>query len=89
MAAAKGNYPEWEGSEAQSWLKKDMKAGKHDTLQPMELWETRDAYQLFPLEVFRDHIYQEIRTGKFLNQLKNKPDTGYKWKEFRNKPENN
>lgn len=81
LVAAKGGYPEWEGSEAQKSLKMDMENNAHEAMRPMALWETRAEYQLFPLQVFRDHIYQEIRTGKFVNQLK-LTGKGHKWKEL-------
>ena len=85
MNSTRGNYPEWEGSDAQKLLKKDMEDGRHETMQPMELWETRDTYLLFPLDVFRDHIYQEIRTNKYLKQCKADEKYGDKWKDFQNK----
>ena len=78
--AAAGNYPEWEGSDAQKWLKDDMAHGKHHDLLPMKLWDSRDDYILFPLKVFRDHIYQETRTAKYLNNLK-KNNYGERWKD--------
>ena len=49
--------------------------------------EGRDAYLEFPLKVFRDHIYQELRTEKYLNYLKKK-GKGQPWKEFRNDESN-
>lgn len=80
---AAGDYPEWEGSEAQALLKEDMLEGKHTTMQPEELYESREEYKLFPLKVFRDHIYQEIRTTKYLHQLTITGKGRAKWKEFR------
>ena len=62
-------YPEWEGSEAQARLRKDMALDLHNTMEPAELWCLREEYDDFPLKVFRDHIYQEIRTKKFYNYL--------------------
>lgn len=86
--AANGDYPEWEGHEAQRLLKIDMAAGLHKVMAPSELWEMdeRSAYREFPLTVFRSHIYQEGRTEKFLKSLMAKRQ-GDKWKEFRNKEE--
>ena len=76
-----GHYPEWEGSEAQHWLKKDMEDGKHLQLKPEELHQSRPEYVLLPLKVFRDHIAQPTRTGKYLYQLK-LLGKGALWKEF-------
>lgn len=81
--AAKGNYPEWEGHEAQRLLRLDMAAGYHETMEPKELWETEAEYTLFPLKVFREHIYQETRTQKYLNYLQKSDKTGEKWKDYR------
>ena len=82
--AAKGNYPEWDGHEAQRLLQKDMDAGYHMTMTPSELWLSEEEYVLFPLKVFREHIYQEARTKKYLNQLKESGKGGNKWKEYQN-----
>ena len=62
-----------------------MTDGLHKTMQPKDLWESRHEYLLFPLEVFRDHIYQEGRTSKYLKQCKAEDKYGDKWKDFRNK----
>ena len=63
-------YPEWDGSDAQKQLKEDISNGLHDEMQPIELWCFREEYDDFPLKVFRDHIYQEVRTRKFYHTLK-------------------
>lgn len=81
--AATGSHPEWEGSDAQKQLKKDMLEGKHKTMPPEKLHDSNTAYDLFPLKVFREHIYQESRTKKFLGQLKKRGKGGQKWKDFR------
>ena len=62
-------YPEWEGSDAQKQLKKDIDDGYHDLLEPKELWLFREVYDDFPLVVFKDHIYQEVKTRKYLHTL--------------------
>jgi hypothetical protein len=49
----------WHKSEAQTFLSKDIDAGKHSI--PAALWESRIAYMEFPLKTFRDHIYQELK----------------------------
>jgi len=81
--AANGLYPEWEGSDAQKQLREDMKNNKHNTMAPQELHDSNEAYDLFPLKVFRDHIYQEMRTEKCLKQVREQGKGGNKWKEFR------
>jgi hypothetical protein len=49
----------WHKSEAKPWLEKDMKEGKHLTMLPKELFQTRIQYHEFSLEEFRKHIHQE------------------------------
>lgn len=73
-------YPEWDGSEAQAQLKLDINAGLHEELEPSELWALRPEFDDFPLKVFRDHIYQEIRTAKYLHTLKVKGKSNMKLK---------
>jgi hypothetical protein len=57
-------YPFWDTSEAKILLIQDLDDGLHLDLTPSELWETRYAYQLYPLTTFRNHIYQQIRSEK-------------------------
>jgi hypothetical protein len=58
---------QWQGSEARELLLEDMEEGLHTTLGKMELWGQRpEYYEYFPLAVFRDKIYQEIRTAKYI-----------------------
>jgi len=61
--------PRWEGSIAQAQLKKDIQEQYHVGKLPKELWEdegeSRNSYKDYPLKVFRDHIYQEIRLRKW------------------------
>jgi hypothetical protein len=54
-------YPRWDGSDAQRLLKEDVESGLTMHLDPSFLRETRLEYKVFPLKVFRDHIYQEVR----------------------------
>lgn len=54
-------YPFWDTHPASRWLRIDIEAGKDKTTSPNELRMTRDEYRVFPLKVFRDHIYQERR----------------------------
>ena len=51
-------YPRWDRSEAERLLKDE---NEHQTMKPKELHQKRKEYQEFPLDVFRDHIYEEVR----------------------------
>lgn len=57
-------YPHWNGSEAKRLLKLDVDANRHDTVTPKALYESRQEYQVYPLAVFRKHIYQEVRSRR-------------------------
>ena len=50
----------WHQSEAFKLLKEDITDGAHLGVRPAFLWISRPEYLEFPLEVFRNHIYQEI-----------------------------
>lgn len=78
-------YPEWEGSDAQRLLLQDLADGKHDNMKPKKLRATRPEYCLFPKKVFRDHIYQMLRTEKYLYQLKVKGKSN--WRDHMEKEE--
>jgi hypothetical protein len=59
---------EWHKSEAKPLLKNDIKNKVHLTITesgtkitPMELYQTRVEYRAFSLQVFRNHIYQELK----------------------------
>lgn len=52
----------WIESLAPSLLKQDIDEGLHNHLTPAELYASRVEYQTFPLQVFRNHIYQEVDT---------------------------
>lgn len=65
--------PRWEGSEAQCLLKialeeitKLSAEEIEKQLEPKVLFETEPSYRTFTLAKFRDHIYQEIRSRRFL-----------------------
>ena len=62
--------PQWNGSEAHRLLKIDMDAKKHFELKPEALWESRPEYGEFYLSTFRDHLWQEHKTRKYLYTLK-------------------
>lgn len=56
----------WEGSAAERLLKDDITNGLNTQMAPKTLYTTRAEYQLFSLETFRGHIYQEIKRRKFI-----------------------
>jgi len=64
----------WDGSDGQRFLKQMIEEGKHFGKAPKELWENSNeewkrAFQVFSLEVFRKHIYQELRLKKHKHYL--------------------
>jgi hypothetical protein len=61
--------PRWEGSAAFTIFAATLTVWNNWRQQwprvtPMELYETREEYTMFPLEIFRKHIYQENTRGK-------------------------
>ena len=62
--------PQWNGSEAQRLLKIDIANNLHRTHWPRHLYDSKPAYKEFSLDTFRDHIYQEVQTRKYLYTLK-------------------
>lgn len=60
--------PQWHGSDAERLLKADVSAKVHETMAPQQLHRTRMEYQIYPLEVFRKHIHQEVRLQKLYLQ---------------------
>lgn len=65
----------WEGSAAEAWLRVDVSTGKSERVKPKALHNSRAAYRVFPLKVFREHIYQERRCQKY-----------YTWRNESGKP---
>lgn len=62
----------WHHSDAERFLKLDVKDGKHLTTSTAELYESRDAYRVFPQIVFRQHVTQEKRNLKPFKKAKAK-----------------
>ena len=62
--------PQWNGSTAQSLLKELVASGAHNGIKPKEIWQQREEYQVYSLQAFRDHIYQEERLLKFQNYVR-------------------
>jgi hypothetical protein len=61
-------YPEWQGSEAQRLLLIDIEKGKHTEMSKTDLHESnQEYYENFPLDAFRDKVYQELGTAKYLH----------------------
>jgi hypothetical protein len=58
-AVTERGYPFWDTSPACILLHQDICNGLTDQMKPSELWNTRNEYKEFPLDVFRQHIYQE------------------------------
>jgi hypothetical protein len=59
---------QWQGSEAQELLLKDMEEKSHETLGKKELCGNRREHcKEFPLSAFRDKIHQEQRTAKHIH----------------------
>lgn len=58
------SYPRWNGSEAERLLKIEVDNGSHARMPPRALHKTEGAYQCFPIGIFRNHIYQEVRSRR-------------------------
>lgn len=53
-------HPFWDGSAAQTLLAVDVREGRTDGLSPIEAYQLRPLqYGIFPLHVFRNHLYKE------------------------------
>lgn len=64
--------PQWPGSSAEEWLSSDIDDGRHLEMAPKDLYESRGAYQEFQLKTFRGHIYQMIKSRKFLTYMRSR-----------------
>lgn len=62
----------WHGSAAEMLLLADVDNEMHTKLRPQMLYNSRPEYKEFSLDIFRGHIYQEIRTRKFKQQFLNR-----------------
>ena len=54
----------WQGTQAEAFLKADISQNLQVNQKPKELWVTRPEYKAYPLNVFRDHIQQELRARR-------------------------
>jgi len=68
--------PRWKGSAAEAFLKSDMDENKHNLMTPRDLHHSRPEYRQIPLRVFRNHIYQEEKLRKFIEQRRNRKKKG-------------
>ena len=57
-------YPLWGYHPANGLLKNDVKSGRVDEMNPMQLWESNAEYKKFPHKVFLGHIHQEKRAQR-------------------------
>lgn len=62
MRLKEGAPPPWHKTQCPKLLKADIDSGflHNPEKGPVDLYETREEYKAFSLEVFRNHIYQEI-----------------------------
>lgn len=69
-------YIQYQGSTAQELLLMDLDDFIADgTMKPKDLWASRQEYMdQFPLHAFRDKIYQEIRTSKYVQTMRARSD---------------
>ena len=54
----------WGYHPANGLLKNDVKSGRVDEMNPMQLWESNAEYKKFPHKVFLGHIHQEKRAQR-------------------------
>lgn len=65
--------PRWDGSIAEQLLKLDVSEGRHMTMKPQDLYQSRPEYcNNYPLSVLRKHIDQEVRRQKARSILEEK-----------------
>jgi hypothetical protein len=64
--------PVFDMSNAKMLLRGDVADGKHLTMQPALLQQSRREYQPFEPRKFKERIYQEVRRVKFINYLEQK-----------------
>jgi hypothetical protein len=62
--------PRWQGSLAEQLLKSDIDQGRHKSMTPLQLYNSRPVYvHACDLTTFRNHIYQDQRRRKFAHYL--------------------
>jgi hypothetical protein len=68
--------PVFDLSAAKMLLRGDVEAGKHLTMTPLQLQQTRTEYRPFSASIFKHRIYQEVRRNKFINYLEQRRARG-------------
>jgi len=89
IPVANTKYPAWRRSEADVALKGDLADGKHKEMKPKELHASREEYSVYPLKVFRKHIYQEVNSERQSSYWLHRADKdkGKKKNKFKQEPE--
>lgn len=68
-AARREGVPRWMGSEAEKYLRHDVLNGRHNSMEPHELFQSREEYLEFEdYNIFRKHIHQEVGLQKMYRQ---------------------
>lgn len=67
-------YKRWPGSNARQFLLCDIDLGVLEEMKPQELHRSRPEYLEYDLKTFRKKIYQELKSEKFQNYIKDKRD---------------
>ena len=57
--------PRWQGSPAETYLKKDISAAVHKTMTPFEFCSSRPEYKDYCSDVIREHAHQEVKFQKY------------------------
>lgn len=70
-ATSRHGYAQYQGSQVQELLQKDIKENNCATLTHQEHWQSRpEFHKNYSLKTFRNLAYQEIRTSKYKHTLK-------------------
>ena len=71
--------PVFDLSAAKLLLRSDIADGKHSSMTPHQLQQSRREYEPFSAKVFRKRIYQEIGRVKFLHHLEKRRAKGLRY----------
>ena len=58
--------PVFDMSDAKALLRSDIEEDKHLGITPSQFRQTRVEYKQFPLKIFKERVYQEVRRRKFV-----------------------
>ena len=64
LATGPTTLPNWQTSAARQRLQLDVREQNHLNQTPQELYQSDRVYQEFSLDVFRNHLYKEVRRQK-------------------------